>query len=86
MHQTAGLTVLDNKEGLPWSVYTGIAGMPGALCPPLRLPRPADAMRITGHTAYSGWKEFAKPQKGDVVFVSSGSGQSRPTNSLGALR
>ena len=29
-----------------------------------------------GQTAYSGWKEFAKPQKGDVVYVSSAAGQS----------
>ena len=23
------MTILDNKENLPWSVYVGVAGMPG---------------------------------------------------------
>ncbi|GJE88548.1 NADP-dependent oxidoreductase [Phanerochaete sordida] len=49
------LRVLKNEEKLPWSVYVGIAGMPG-------------------QTAWVGWKEYAAPQKGDVVFVSSGAG------------
>lgn len=50
-----GFRVLENKEGLPWSVYVGVAGMPG-------------------QTAYSAWKEYAKVQKGDVVFVTAASG------------
>ncbi|TCD69256.1 hypothetical protein EIP91_008359 [Steccherinum ochraceum] len=29
---------------------------------------------MPGHTAYSGWREFAFPEKGDVVFVSAGAG------------
>ncbi|KAG6891985.1 hypothetical protein C0993_005293, partial [Termitomyces sp. T159_Od127] len=27
--ETQGLMVIENKEGLPWSVYVGAAGMPG---------------------------------------------------------
>ena len=50
-----GLTVVKNEEKLPWSVYVGIAGMPG-------------------QTAWCGWKEYAAPKKGDIVFVSSGAG------------
>ena len=38
----------------------------------------ATAIRLEGHpsrqTAWCGWKEYAAPQKGDVVFVSSGAG------------
>jgi len=49
------LRVLENKEGLPWSVYVGVGGMPG-------------------QTAHHAWKEFASPQKGDVVFVTAGAG------------
>ncbi|KAF7800084.1 hypothetical protein EIP86_011327 [Pleurotus ostreatoroseus] len=51
-----GLRIIANEEGIPWSVYVGVAGMPG-------------------QTAYYGWKEFADPQKGDVVFVSGGAGR-----------
>ena len=29
---------------------------------------------MPGHTAYSGWKEFAHSKKGDIVFVSGGAG------------
>ncbi|OBZ77792.1 Zinc-type alcohol dehydrogenase-like protein PB24D3.08c [Grifola frondosa] len=29
---------------------------------------------MPGQTAYHGWKEFAHPKKGDVVFVTAGSG------------
>lgn len=46
---------LENKEKIPWSLYVGVAGVPG-------------------QTAYCGWKEFASPKKGDVVFVTTGSG------------
>lgn len=49
------LAHIEDKHGLPWSVYTGAAGMPG-------------------QTAYVGWKEFAKPKKDDVVFVTTGAG------------
>ena len=26
------IRVLENKEGLPWSLYVGVAGMPGTQC------------------------------------------------------
>ena len=50
-----GFRVLENKEGLPWSVYLGVAGMPG-------------------QTAWAAWKEYARVQPGDVVFVTAAAG------------
>ncbi|KAL7284701.1 hypothetical protein ACG7TL_002005 [Trametes sanguinea] len=47
--------VLENKEGLPWSVYVGVCGMPGL-------------------TAYCGWKEHARPKRGEVAFITAGGG------------
>ncbi|KAL6300893.1 NAD(P)-binding protein [Sparassis latifolia] len=50
------LQVLKNEyKNLPWSVYIGVCGMPGA-------------------TAYMGWKEYAHPKKGEVAYVTAGSG------------
>jgi len=46
---------LKNEEGLPWSAYLGVCGMPG-------------------QTAFHAWNEYAKPEKGDVVFVTAGAG------------
>lgn len=31
--ESQGLVVIENEEGLPWSVYLGAAGMPGELQP-----------------------------------------------------
>ena len=31
--------VLENKEGLPWSAYVGVCGMPGECQPPSLRPR-----------------------------------------------
>ncbi|KAI0827338.1 NAD-P-binding protein [Trametes gibbosa] len=47
--------VIENKEGLPWSVYVGVCGMPG-------------------ETAEYAWREYSKPKKGEVAFVSAASG------------
>ncbi|KAI9065188.1 NAD-P-binding protein [Trametes sanguinea] len=47
--------VLENEQGLPWSVYVGVCGMPGL-------------------TAYCGWREYARPKKGEVAFITAGAG------------
>ena len=67
--------ILENKEGLPWSVYIGVAGMPGtsfllANGWTVMLTRSARA----GQTAYNGWKEYADAKKGETVFVTTGAG------------
>ncbi|KAJ3517320.1 hypothetical protein NLJ89_g590 [Agrocybe chaxingu] len=49
------LQIIENADGLPWSTFIGVLGMPGK-------------------TAYFGWKEYAHPKKGEVLFVSTGAG------------
>jgi len=50
-----GALKIQNKENIPWSLYIGVAGMPGK-------------------TAYYGWKAYAKPKKGETLFVTTGAG------------
>ena len=66
--------ILKNEEKLPWSVYVGVAGMPG-MYRVHDITRAIYLTRPSGQTAYSGWKEYASPQKGDIVFVSAGAGK-----------
>lgn len=75
-----GLRILENKEGLPWSVYVGVAGMPGTYTPDFGVERPLTA--CAGQTAYAGWKEYAKAKKGDTVFVTAGSGMLDPAEAV----
>lgn len=68
--------MLENKEGLPWSAYVGVVGMPGKN--PLHSPRVHGAHDPTGETAVYAWNEFSKAKKGETVFVSAGSGACLP--------
>ncbi|KAJ7081272.1 hypothetical protein C8R44DRAFT_895143 [Mycena epipterygia] len=58
-----GLTFLEKDHKLPWTVYVGVAGMPGMV-------------RYPGQTAYMGWKEYSHAKKifGETVFVTTGAG------------
>ena len=53
--------ILENKEGLPWSVYLGAAGMPGKQA---EVSWPMFSVeRGVGMTAFMGWKEHSKTKK-----------------------
>ena len=71
-----GFRKLDNKENLPWSVYLGVAGMPGMSTHTLAISEQLTEYRYSGQTAYYAWKEYASPKKGETVFVSAGAGRS----------
>ena len=60
--------------GLPWSLYTGVLGMPGAStmarCSSLTNSR----LYNEGQTAYLGWKGYSKAKAGETAFVSTAAG------------
>lgn len=64
--------LLKNEENIPWSLYIGVAGMPGNLHRHLPLHR--SLTKISGMTAYVGWKKYARFNKGDTVFVTTAAG------------
>ncbi|KAJ7710447.1 hypothetical protein B0H17DRAFT_1123595 [Mycena rosella] len=68
----SGFIFLERHSGLPWSVYVGAAGMPGAAS--LFLTTAAFLMAGTGKTAYAGWKEYAHAKQGETAFVTAGAG------------
>lgn len=69
-----GLRILENREGLSWSAYLGIAGMPGAPC-----ATDSDVLILThvaGQTVYYGWNEYSSAKSGETLFVSAAAGMS----------
>lgn len=70
---SACFRVLDNKEGLPWSVYVGVCGMPGEQS--RRVPtcyRPS--LLCTGATAHHAWNEYSRAKRGETAFVTAAAG------------
>ena len=59
--------ILENKEGLPWSAYVGVCGMPGAFLDDTSSPR-RNSARI-GKTAHHGWMEYAHPKIQKVTML-----------------
>ncbi|GBE89547.1 Zinc-type alcohol dehydrogenase-like protein [Sparassis crispa] len=59
------LRVFTNEEKLPWSAYVGVCGIPGMF---------QTFVIFSSKTAYMAWKEYAYAKKGEVAYVTAGSG------------
>lgn len=61
LRNTGSLIKVHNEYNLPWSVFLGIAGLPGRL---FIFSLEVYASRCsTGKTAYFGWKEHSRAKK-----------------------
>lgn len=70
------MRLLENKEGLPWSAYVGVAGMPGMYTFSQSCGEGSAQIAYLnlGRTAYHAWKEYSSAKKGETAFVTAGAG------------
>ena len=62
------LTKIANSYNFPWSVYVGVAGLPGEAATFTGVSAYLTVMQ--GRTAFSGWREHSRAQKVRFTFAS----------------